>query len=198
MTGEPILLTDEELVGEYAYIYTDFDYENTWGVVKDGTPVLRSLYDGMVEENLTAQRISTNWYYNNTSYDSSLENETTEFEIQDGADLFGLARLVNKAKVSNGFANKRIQLAKDGDFNLSPTKDFKVTADGDGRVTLDGTVAYWTPIGTSTNPFQGTFDGQNQTISSVWVRTTSNYGGLLERLQMQLFATLELTIVILM
>ena len=36
----------------------------------------------------------------------------------------------------------------------------------------------WTPIGTSTNPFKGTFDGKNFTISDLTINTTTDYAGL--------------------
>lgn len=174
VTGEPILLDINELTGENAYIYTDFDFETVWGVVADGTPVLRSLYSGTVESDLTAQRISTNWYYNNTQYDSTLENSITSYEIQDVNDLFGLARLVN---AGNSFANKRVELKENGDFNLS-SEDYKVTINDDGTATVVGETNLWTPIGTSAEyAFKGTFDGNNNTIQGVYVNNGSDNTG---------------------
>ena len=36
----------------------------------------------------------------------------------------------------------------------------------------------WEPIGTETNPFKGTFDGNNTEISSIYINTNNNYQGL--------------------
>jgi len=70
--------------------------------------------------------------------------------------LAGLAQLVNNG--TDSFSGKTIQL--DADISLSAYAD-------------------WTPIGTSTNPFKGTFDGQNHTISDLTINTpTQKFVGL--------------------
>ncbi len=43
---------------------------------------------------------------------------------------------------------------------------------------LDLNNASWTPIGTSTQPFSGTFDGNGHTISNLMINTTKDYAGL--------------------
>lgn len=67
-------------------------------------------------------------------------NDTT-FTIKDAADLAGLAQLVNQG---NTFEKKTIKLGADIDL-------------GDKE---------WTPIGTYSNPFKGTFDGAKEDGSS--------------------------------
>lgn len=67
-------------------------------------------------------------------------NDTT-FTIEDAADLAGLAQLVNQG---NTFEKKTIKLGADIDL-------------GDKE---------WMPIGTSSNPFKGTFDGAKEDGSS--------------------------------
>ncbi|MCD8239477.1 MAG: hypothetical protein LUC92_09110 [Clostridiales bacterium] len=55
-----------------------------------------------------------------------------------------------------------------------------------GNTTINGTVTAdidlsgidWTPIGTSANPYFGTFDGGGYTISNMTLTTSSDYGGL--------------------
>jgi len=73
------------------------------------------------------------------------------FVINDADDLAGLAEIVNGTwgliPASDNFNGKTITLA--ADINLS------------GYTTGDG----WTPIGKDTDPFSGTFDGGNHTIT---------------------------------
>lgn len=83
------------------------------------------------------------------------ENEDT-FSLTTAAQLAGLAKLVNDG---NNFSGKTINL--DADLNLG------------------GSSIQWTPIGTSnTYPFTGTFNGDNHTISGLYINasTASNQG----------------------
>ncbi len=57
--------------------------------------------------------------------------------------------------------------------------------DNEGVLTSYGTVATdtsnfrnWTPIGNSTNQYNGYFDGQGYTINGLYMKTTADYGGL--------------------
>ncbi len=52
---------------------------------------------------------------------------------------------------------------------------FKLTAD----INLEGSdTSRWTPIGTESNKFQGTFDGDGHKISGLYINTGENYQGL--------------------
>ncbi|MDD6276051.1 MAG: dockerin type I domain-containing protein [Clostridia bacterium] len=42
----------------------------------------------------------------------------------------------------------------------------------------ESSVNQWTPIGTESVPFEGTFDGQGHTVSGLYINTTGNYVGL--------------------
>ena len=42
----------------------------------------------------------------------------------------------------------------------------------------ESSVNQWTPIGTESVPFEGTFDGNGHTVSGLYMDTTSNYAGL--------------------
>ena len=72
-----------------------------------------------------------------------VEDENGNVSISDADGLFWLAKQVNEN--GNTFAGKTVVLAADIDLKN----------------------AAWTPIGTSTNQFKGTFDGQNKTISNI-------------------------------
>ena len=73
------------------------------------------------------------------------ENESdTEFTIDSAEELAGLAKLVNDG---NNFIGKTIKLGADIDLGGNE----------------------WTPIGTNGKPFSGTFDGNNMTISNLYI-----------------------------
>ena len=95
---------------------------------------------------------STNWIElaDTTWYN---ENDTT-FTIDTAEELAGLAKLVNEG---NDFSKKTIKLGENIDLN--------------GKE--------WTPIGTSSNVFSGTFDGQSHTISNLSInKPNSTHQGL--------------------
>ena len=77
----------------------------------------------------------------------------TEFTIDSAAKLAGLAQLVNKG---NTFQGKTIKLGTDIDLNNMK----------------------WTPIGMSSAPFKGTFDGNKHTISNLFIDGNSSDVGL--------------------
>lgn len=79
-------------------------------------------------------------------YDAN--TSATEFTISDSADLAGLAKLVN---AGNSFSGKTIKLGDDIDLG---GKD-------------------WTPIGNSTNKFEGVFDGNEKTISNLFINSST-------------------------
>ena len=88
--------------------------------------------------------------WNGTTVNTNWYNDSaTEFTIYDSADLAGLAELVN---AGNNFSGKTIKLGADIDLG--------------GKE--------WTPIGTDSKPFNGTFDGAkedngNYTISNLYI-----------------------------
>ncbi|MCD8049896.1 MAG: hypothetical protein LUG52_09975 [Clostridia bacterium] len=77
--------------------------------------------------------------------DTTWYNDTkTSFTLYDAADLAGLASLVN---AGNNFDGKMIVLGNSIDLNSEA----------------------WTPIGTNSTPFKGTFDGQGSTVQNLSV-----------------------------
>ena len=86
-----------------------------------------------------------------TTADTSwYDAEQSEFTIDTAAELLGLAQLASE----NNFAGKTIILGDD--ISLADIA--------------------WTPIGTSTVAFAGTFDGNDKTISDMTLTTTGNGG----------------------
>ena len=100
--------------------------------------------------------MNTSWYNENA----------TEFIITTAEDLAGLAALVNDG---NDFDGKTITLSNDIALNdVSDVNDWATAAP----------YYSWTAIGTSGNPFAGTFDGGGHTVSGVYISTSANYQGL--------------------
>lgn len=117
-------------------------------------------YDGAATPWIGATNID--WY--------TADPDATEFVIDTVDELAGLAAIVNgtatapvityaansATTIQDSFKGKTITLGANIDLANSP----------------------WTPIGNSTNKFQGTFDGGNYTISNLKVTGNGNYVGL--------------------
>jgi hypothetical protein len=99
---------------------------------------------------------NTNWY----------KASQSEFTITTTQQLAGLATLVNSG---SDFANKTIKLGVN--INLNDTINWK-----NWETTIPDRM--WVPIGTSSNKFQGTFDGNGFVISGIYINSTSDNQGL--------------------
>ena len=87
--------------------------------------------------------------------DFSWYNETdTVFTITTAEQMLALAYQINSG--ADSFGGKTIKLGNDIDLS-----DYQ-----------------WSPMGTKSNPFCGTFDGQGYTISGLYVDTNGSYAGL--------------------
>ena len=106
--------------------------------------------------------------YRTTWYDDN--PNAIEFTLNDAADLAGLAVLVNGG---NTFAGKTITLKAGETFDLSAHT--------------------WTPIGTSSSMFAGTFDGSGATITGLTILDASGYNGLFAFVNSATIKNIELT-----
>ena len=99
------------------------------------------------------------------------KDSESSFKISTPEQLAGLAQLVNG---DNTFEGKTITLANDIVLNEGVLNE-KGEFDGDGSG-----LNTWTPIGGGTYAklFKGSFDGQNHTISGIYIRNESNNQGL--------------------
>ena len=160
ITGEPAQVSVEDLKGTGAYknteldLYSEDNKDGVWVAITDKIPELKQFtketainsFDGI-------QKVKTDWYYNTGSSASTFEIDTVE-------ELYGLQKLVNNAV--NKFDGKTITL----------TKSIAVNTEGEATDWATGkdvaNLSKWTPIGTTDNPFKGTFDGGNHTISGLY------------------------------
>lgn len=98
--------------------------------------------------------VDTAWY----------KTDATSFAISTGAQLAGLAQIVNGTDtdgVQDSFKGKTITLTNDIELNLNE----------------------WVPIGTSDNPFQGKFDGGSHSIKNLCIKAAGNNQGLFGYIQ---------------
>ena len=88
-----------------------------------------------------------------------------------------LAFLSSSVKSGTSYEEKFIRLTEDIVLNLADV----FTTDGNGNITgkADGkTPNAWTPIGTGSSAFKGTFDGGDHSVSGIYINTTNSYQGL--------------------
>ncbi len=132
------------------------DAVNGWNDTDRGTPILAS-FAGWWRENIKHDEftVDLSWYNDNDK----------EFTLYDTSDLEGFVYLVNNT--DEQFAGKTVKLG--ADIELNEVND-EIFASWEG-VTASG--KQWTPIGTSTKLFAGTFDGQGKTISGLYYSSTS-------------------------
>lgn len=129
--------------------------ESHWAVVPGEAPVLTALAEGIKEKSLA---IDASWY----------DTTKTTYTLMDASDLFGFAVLANMTDMQD-VNNKKIQLGDNIAVpNSGNAEDWAITAPE----------YEWIPIGTSTLPFKGEFDGQGNNISGVYVNATKKEKGL--------------------
>ena len=98
-----------------------------------------------------------------TPDDSWYDAGQAVFNITNADQLAGLAKLVNEGTT---FAGKTVNLLNDIDLSVY----------GEGAAWDSG--QGWTPIGTTANRFQGTFDGNNNKITGLFINRAVGYQGL--------------------
>lgn len=95
--------------------------------------------------------------------------------IENRNHLYWFAALVN-ANLSGYDPDKQSACAKlIEDITVNEDLLTKINTD-DGTIKVTDDVYEWTPIGTSGNPYTGTFDGNNHTISGLYISSGANQG----------------------
>ena len=135
---------------ENAYVATNDD--NVWCAVctteyEEG--VALNAPTGKVRVTLNGAGLNADGIYGNSINFEGLGTEESPYLINNLNDLKFFRNNVN---AGNKYSGKYVKLTADIDLNNEN----------------------WTPIGTSSNPFNGTFDGQNHTISNLVINGGSN------------------------
>jgi len=149
-----------------------------------------SLYEVIGEENRFVDSfVYRNYYTTHETGNASTPNADTTwytinpyaevFTVASSADLYGFAKLIDNA--TTDFAGKEIRLIRDVVINKGKAVPATGTADATW-VADDGELVYeWTPIGKNwdegVNYFEGTFDGEGNSVSGIWLDNTTNYNG---------------------
>ena len=89
------------------------------------------------------------------------QNDDGFYEIGSAGELFAFAELVNS-----------------GANDISAVLTSDIVINDKNTVFPNDDTQTWTPIGNSSYPFTGEFDGQNHSISGLYVNTGSEYSGL--------------------
>lgn len=180
LQGVAQLLTVEELTGTDAYKYTELNLasktentEGTWVLKSTGVPELNTFSDSDVDSIEDVQTLTKGWYYNAFTFDSSAKQATTTFTVHDDGDMFGLADLVNNDAVT--FSGMTVNMNNDIVFNNVSTGEEAETWANNPETRPTNS---WVPIGTSSHPFEGTFDGKENTISGLFMSRSVQGSGL--------------------
>jgi len=157
--------SQNNLLGLSAYIATNLDFADSWSVLIGEKPMPRVFADNEYEVAEGATRADTSWY--------TAEEGKTEYTIENASQLYGLAMLVNGG---NTFEGITIKLNSDIDLNEGWEGELKIV--NGGPVAPDKPVNEWIPIGTSSNMFKGTFEGNRKTIKGLYIdkRTADGNG----------------------
>lgn len=162
ISGEITTFEDDAIKGIAGHMLTNLKFddpttvgtiEGAWAAREGNIPALAS----WVSEPLELVKEDTSWYNTN-------ENE---FIITDIADLYGLASLVNGG--TETFEGKTIKLANNIAANLGDADEWSDTTQPKN---------IWTAIGRINNDarrFKGTFDGQGNTISGIYVNRGDSF-----------------------
>lgn len=89
------------------------------------------------------------------------QNDDGYYEIGSEGELFAFAELVNN-----------------GAYDISAVLTDDIVISGAGLEFPNDNVPTWTPMGDSSYPFTGTFDGQHHTVKGLYVNTDNDYAGL--------------------
>lgn len=139
-TGDVTIMPESILIGANAYKYTMLDFSKYWGLVENDTPVLLSFAGNIMSTKGLTRMIDTSWY----------SAGKKSFVINSVQELYGLYQL----SLMDSFEGKTITLGADVNINSGWTAGESVPEN------------IFFPI----SRFAGTFDGNNRTISGVYIQ----------------------------
>lgn len=161
ISGKAFRVDESSIKGYKGYQWTILDFENYWAVVDNPTeahPILKSFAGQIPTLSEIQKMIDFSWK------ESAKGTADDPYVLMDAADLYGLATL----SADDDFDGKVIQLGADIVVNTGNANEWSVK-----------TPDYqWTPIGSQTKPFAGTFDGNMHSISGLYLNTDSRWVGL--------------------
>ena len=161
VNGEGTLMAESELTGytnrnaiSSLGIYTNNEKDDSdyWVITEGSTPELKSFCEEWVD---------FGWYDNRT--------DGEDYVIATAEEMYALTLI----SAEDTFEDDVIKLGDDIKLNNGVASVWAETDD----TTITGSLRTWTPIG-KTNAFVGTFDGQMNTISGIYLNTIAAKAGL--------------------
>lgn len=143
---------------------------SAWVAIKDGLPTLRFVADEnniiQVEPNVQPR---TAWF--DDAKDGVGQSEDNPYVLDGAADLLGLAKLVNDEEET--FEDCYVQLKQDilfNDVDMNSQTAWETYIEQNSSDTMN----VFNPIGTSEHPFKGHFDGNECTITGLYISSASS------------------------
>jgi len=143
------------------------DTSKPWVAILDGTPQLRIFAEKTQIVDLTEYVVAdVTWY---TEVPAGVgTSEDNPYIIEDEDDLLGLSVLVN---AGHSFDGCFVKVINDIEYNTNTPATLNEWKNYEAKNSF-------TPIGTTANAFNGSFDGKGHTIKGIYISTTSNNVGL--------------------
>jgi len=154
-TGSAMMINTDFVRGENWYSWTTLNYDEYWTVTKDGTPILQSFAEEMIDTTNLKKAYNVDWY-----------NQYAKESIIDSVeDLYGFAIM----SYFDNFTGKFIKLGANITVN-----EGKAAAWASGKTIPEKT---WAPISRIYH-FQGVFDGNGYSISGLYCKSPNDFVGL--------------------
>jgi hypothetical protein len=154
LNGGVSMMPESILLGKGGYQYTTLDFDEHWAAVENGTPILKCFADEVVDLSGVKKMVDISWY----------QADKSVYTLETLEELYGFYLL----STYNKFKGKTIKLAADIAVNANDEQSVEKW-----RAGAETPESPWIPIGDTTYPFEGTFDGQGHTISGIYYKDTS-------------------------
>ena len=136
------------IVDEIDKIYTSAEFNGVQLLKQDRLPSANFINE--------VTQVDTSKMTKLADVDETTTISSGSYCISTAEELKKLADMTNSGKVKDGF------------FYLADNIDLSAYQTGEG----------WTPIGTSSNPFRGTFNGNGYVVSNLYINTTATTSGI--------------------
>jgi len=172
-TGNLAFKKVADITGVDAYFSTqlNFDKDGKWALQTitvsgaNGTPVLKDFVESnKIPSVPDPSKEDVTWYSNTATNFNICGNEDN---AQNAKELYGFAYLVNQGKT---FKNCTVTMQNNVTVNKGTVSEWKENNFAD--------LTKWTPLGSEEAGFAGTFNGNNYTISGIYVNSNEQGAGL--------------------
>ena len=171
----PQIVSEADIKGNLAYFNTKLDFSATgkWALVTkevniaDGTPVLKDFVESEKVPTVpnVPSTVDISWYSGLQANYEICRSATNN--AQNVKELYGFAYLVNQGI---SFATRQVTMLNDVTVNGGTVANWEER----GFTEL----TEWTPIGSTTTVFAGTFNGNNHTIKGIYINSAKQGAGL--------------------